>query len=99
MQHTAKALDKRVPFPFANDTPLQDVLRYVQAATEDDEGKLEFVVDEQELQKAEVTMQSPVVLNLNDATLGTSLTLLLDQLGLTYTVNANGAIVVRAARN
>ena len=72
---------------FANETPLEDVLKYIKSATQgpNDTG-IPIYVDPVGLQEAEKTMTSPVTLDLEGVPLKTTLRLLLKQLGLTYTV-------------
>ncbi|MDR3637414.1 MAG: hypothetical protein P4L84_26655, partial [Isosphaeraceae bacterium] len=80
-------LDEPISMSFANETPLEDVLKYIKSATQgpNDSG-IPIYVDPVGLQEAEKTMQSPVQLDLEGVPLKTTLRLLLKQLGLTYTV-------------
>jgi hypothetical protein len=81
-------LEEPVSMPFANDTPLEEVLKYIKSATTgaNDNG-IPIYVDPVGLQEAEKTLRSPVSLDLDGVPLKTTLRLLLKQLGLTYTVN------------
>ena len=82
------ALDKSVSMPFSNETPLEEVIKYIKTATANDimpQG-IPIYIDPVGLQEAEKTMQSPITLNLDGVTLKRSLKLLLKQLDLTYTV-------------
>jgi hypothetical protein len=81
-------LAKPIPIHFPHETPLEDVLKSIKAATAgpDDHG-IPIYVDPVGLQEAEKTMLSPVTLDLEGVPLRTSLRLLLKQLGLVYTVH------------
>jgi tetratricopeptide (TPR) repeat protein len=81
-------LDQPVSMPFPNDTPLEDVIKYIKTATVSPalpEG-IPIYVDPIGLQESEKTEQSPVKLNLEGVPLKRSLKLMLNQLNLTYTV-------------
>jgi hypothetical protein len=89
-------LRQPLAMPFAQETPLEDVLKYVQTATagEGMERGLQFYVDPAGLLEAEKTLQSPVTLNLEGLPLTTTLDLLLKQLDLTYVVRPEGYVLV-----
>jgi tetratricopeptide (TPR) repeat protein len=80
-------LDEPISMSFANETPLEEVLKYIKSATQgpNDNG-IPIYVDPVGLQEAEKTMTSPITLDLEGVPLKTTLRLLLKQLGLTYTV-------------
>ena len=80
-------LDEPISMSFANETPLEDVLKYIKSATQgpNDSG-IPIYVDPVGLQEAEKTMTSPITLDLEGVPLKTTLRLMLKQLGLTYTV-------------
>jgi len=80
-------LEEPVSMSFANETPLEDVLKYIKSATQgpNDTG-IPIYVDPVGLNEAEKTMASQVTLDLEGVPLKTTLRLLLKQLGLTYTV-------------
>jgi tetratricopeptide (TPR) repeat protein len=80
-------LDEPISMAFPNETPLEDVLKYIRSATQgpNDTG-IPIYVDPVGLNEAEKTMTSPVTLDLEGVPLKTTLRLLLKQLGLTYTV-------------
>jgi hypothetical protein len=80
-------LEEPISMSFANETPLEDVLKYIKSATmgPHDTG-IPIYVDPEGLSKAKKTMVSPVSLDLEQIPLRTTLRLLLKQLGLTYTV-------------
>ena len=85
-----KKLDERISMPFANDTPLSDVEKYIQQSTQDEVAGLPtgipIYIDPQGLQDADKTLASTVSINLEGIPLRTTLRLLLKQLNLTYTV-------------
>jgi len=102
-------LQKRIDMPFANETPLDDLLKHLQAATADEPPKenapppkdashrpLQIYVDPVGLQEAEKTMQSPITVNLEGIPASTGLQLALKQLGLTYFVQKDGILVIVA---
>ena len=72
---------------FPNETPLEDVLKYIKQATQDaDDSGIPIYVDPLGMQEADKTLTSPVSIDLEGVPLKTTLRLLLKQLGLTYTV-------------
>ena len=81
-------LDKPVSIPFAAETPLEDVIKYLKSATQSPglEQGIPIYIDPVGLTEAEKTMASPITLNLEGVPLKRSLKLLLKQLELTYTV-------------
>jgi RNA polymerase sigma factor (sigma-70 family) len=83
-----EALKKPVAMQFPNETPLEDVLRYVKATTKgkDLPDGLPIYVDPVALQEAEKTLASPVLLDLSGVALRDTLRLALKQLGLVYSV-------------
>ena len=80
-------LEEKVSMSFANETPLEDVLRYIKSTTQGptDNG-IPIYVDPVGLNEAEKSMTSPVTLDLEGVPLKTTLRLLLKQLGLAYCV-------------
>ncbi len=87
-------LDDPISMSFSNETPLEDVLKYIKSATQgpNDSG-IPIYVDPVGLQEAEKTTTSPVTIDLEGVPLKTTLRLLLRQLGLTYTVK-NGLLTI-----
>jgi hypothetical protein len=83
-----RALDQPVTMPFPNETMLEDVLKYINGATQSPElpDGLPIYVDPAGLQEAEKTLQSPIALELKGVPLRTSLQLALKQLDLKYEV-------------
>jgi hypothetical protein len=88
-------LQKPVKMSFPSETPLEDVIKYVKEATRQ-EGRRGIViyVDPRGLQEAERSLTSPVTIDLEDVPLATSLRLLLKQLGMIYTVRADGMLYI-----
>jgi hypothetical protein len=82
------ALDRPVSMPFANETPLDDVLKYIKTATTSTEHPdgIPIYVDPIGLQESEKTLTSPVTMNLEGVPLKQTLRLILRQLDLTYSV-------------
>jgi hypothetical protein len=87
-QKIAVELGKVVPMSFPNETPLEDVIKYIRVATKSPNFSdgIPIYVDPLGLQEAYKTMASPVAFNLKDVPLRTSLKLMLKQLGLGYQV-------------
>jgi RNA polymerase sigma factor (sigma-70 family) len=75
-------------FPFENETPLEDVVKYVREATRDGQfpNGIPIYIDPLGMQEAEKTMQSTVKIALEGVPLRTSLRLALKQLDLVYVV-------------
>ena len=87
-QRIVAELGKLIDMPFANETPLEDVIKYVRAATKSPTypDGIPIYIDPIGLQQAERSLTSTVTIDLKQVPLKTSLKLLLGQLGLTYTV-------------
>jgi hypothetical protein len=80
-------LDEPVSMSFADETPLEDVLKYIKAATSGPRyGGIQIYVDPVALNQAGKTMKSPVTLDVEGVTLRVTLGLLLKQLDLGYVV-------------
>ena len=80
-------LEKEVVMNFANETPLEDALKYIKESTKDAKGKtIPIYVDPIGIQEAEKTPQSTVKLDIEDVPLRTTLRLMLNQLELDYRV-------------
>jgi len=90
-------LDSPIAIPFASETPLEDVLKYVKQATAGDAlpAGIPIYVDPISLQESEKTMASTVQLNLEGVTLRRGLGLMLDQLKLTFAVE-DGLLIISA---
>ncbi|WP_165064144.1 RNA polymerase sigma factor [Paludisphaera rhizosphaerae] len=95
-----KKLEEPIAMIFPNETPLEDILKYVKQATDapNDDG-LELYVDPQGLQEADKTLTSPVALEVEGVPLRRTLQLLLDQLGLVYFVEDGMVVITAAGRN
>jgi hypothetical protein len=80
-------LDEPISMSFANETPLDDVLKYIkQATTTPTFTGIPIYVDPLGLQEAERSLNSTVQIDLEGVPLKTTLKLILKQLGLAYTV-------------
>jgi hypothetical protein len=95
-QALLQKLEVPISMSFANETPLEDVLKYIKSATQgpNDTG-IPIYVDPVGLNEAEKTMTSPVSLDLEGVPLRITLRLLLKQIGLTYDVK-NGLLTITA---
>jgi hypothetical protein len=86
-ERVLKALDQVVPMRFPSDTPLEDVVKYIQATALCLDGRrIPIYVDPVGLLEAEKSQNSPVRIELDGVPLSTSLRLALGQLGMTYYV-------------
>lgn len=82
-----EALDRTVPMRFPEETPIEEVVKYVVEATRAKDGRAVPVdIDPIALQEVEKTPQSPVRLDLDGLPLRATLRLALDQLDLRYLV-------------
>lgn len=92
-------LSQPLDMPFDHDTPLEDVIKYIQNSTEcpELEEGIPFYLDPAGLTEAEKTPSSPVVLNMKGIPLAKTLRLMLSQLGLTYTVDEDGFVHITSA--
>ncbi len=92
-------LDERISMNFPNDTPLEDVKKYIEQSTQDKAAGLPvgipIYVDPQGLQDADKTMASTVAISLKGVALKTTLTLLLKQLNLGYQVK-DGLLIIQS---
>src|SRR5262249_10304226 len=80
-------LEEPISMSFANETPLDDVLKYIkQATTTKTFDGIPIDVDPVGLAQAERSLNSPVTLDLEGIPLKTTLRLILKQLGLAYCV-------------
>ncbi len=95
-------LGERITMPFPQETPLEDVLKYIRSNTQSEEldlpAGIPIYVDPVGLQEAEKTLTSPITLDLEGIPLKTSLRLILKQLGLTYTVK-DGLMTITSANS
>jgi hypothetical protein len=82
-----QALDRLVPMRFPNQTPLDDVLKYIVDATRGADGKgIPIYVDPVGLHEAQKNLTSPVSIEVEGVPLRHSLSKCLKQLGLAYSV-------------
>jgi hypothetical protein len=98
-QSTAARLEMPISMSFANETPLEDVLKYIKSATQgpNDTG-IPIYVDPLGLNEVEKTMTSPVTLDLEGVPLRITLRLLLKQLELGYTIEDGVLMITSEAR-
>ncbi len=82
-----RRLNEPVTMSFANETPLEDVLKYIKSATQGpkDSG-IPIYVDPEGLKDAGVTLTSPVMLDVEGVPVRVTLRLMLKQLKLAYCV-------------
>jgi hypothetical protein len=82
-----EALDQPIAMRFPNETPLDDVLKYIQlATTKRFPSGIPIYVDPIGLQEAERSLNSTVLIDLECVPLKTTLRLCLNQLGMDYSV-------------
>jgi hypothetical protein len=89
-------LEKPISMPFPNETPLGDLLKYINQATKDgpnDHTDLPIYVDPIGLRHVKKTMTSTFTLNVEDTPLKVTLAKVLGQLGLEYTVHDDVLII------
>ena len=87
-------LDEPISMPFGNETPLEEVLKYIkQSTTTPTFSGIPIYVDPIGLQEAERSINSTVQIDLEGVPLKTTLRLILKQLGLAYTVKDGFMII------
>lgn len=93
-QAILKKLDEPISMSFANETPLEDVIKYIKSATAGpgDNG-IPIYVDPDGLKEAHITTTAPVILDLDGIPLKTTLRLILKQLKLAYCVE-DGLLII-----
>ncbi|SIO40824.1 conserved hypothetical protein [Singulisphaera sp. GP187] len=94
----AEELGKLIDLPFKEETPLEDVIKFIRSSTRNSafpEG-IPIYVDPVGLQEAEKTMTSPVLFDLPQVPLKTSLKLILKQLGMVYQVR-DGLLMITSS--
>ncbi|MDB5349654.1 MAG: prkC 29 [Planctomycetota bacterium] len=91
-----RTLDKPIDMPFANETPLEEVLKYVMAATSGPglEDGIPFFIDPVALQEVEKTVSSPVTIRNKGIPLKVSLKIFLGQLDLGYSLDKTGSLLI-----
>jgi RNA polymerase sigma factor (sigma-70 family) len=93
-----KKLEEPISMSFANETPLDDVLKYIkQATTTKTFSGIPIYVDPKGLQEAEKSLTSTVSIDLEGIPLKTTLRLLLKQLDLAYCVR-DGVLIISSVQ-
>jgi hypothetical protein len=90
-------LQEPITVPFANETPLEDFLKFIKDETrgkDKQEPGISFYVDPVGLNEVERTMTSPITVDLENLPIATVLGLALRQLGLQYSVQKDGLVVI-----
>ncbi|MHC5539942.1 hypothetical protein ACYOEI_17115 [Singulisphaera rosea] len=92
-----KALERSVPLPFPNETPIHAVLAHIRSMTRSPElpNGLSIYVEPVALLEVEKTLNSPVHIDLADVPLSDSLRLVLRQLDLDYIVKGRLVLVMQ----
>ncbi len=95
-----EALAKQVAMPFAAETPLEEVIKYIKTTTADGmfQQGIPIYVDPVGLSEAEKTMASPITINLEGIPLRTSLRLLLKQIDLSYYIK-DGLLIISSPKS
>jgi hypothetical protein len=98
-QEILARLEEPVAMAFANETPLDDVLKYIQqATTAPNRPGIPIYVDPLGLQEADKTLTSTITINLEGVPLRRTLQLALKQLGLGYFVD-DGILVITSVES
>ncbi len=91
-------LQEKVSMNFPNDTPLEDVKKYVEQSTREEKGNfptgIPIYVDPQGLKDSDKTMASTITMNVEGMPLALTLKLLLKQLNLAYTIQKDGLLII-----
>ena len=94
-----KKLDEPISMSFANETPLEDVLKYIkQATTSKTYNGIPIYVDPYGLQEAERSLNSTISIDLDGVPLRRTLQLILTQLKLAYFVE-DGILVITSGNS
>jgi len=89
-------LEQPIPMRFVEETPLEDVLKYIKTATQGPDKKaIPIYVDPVGLREAGMTIESPVIMDVEGVALKTTLKLLLKQVSLGYCVK-DGLLTISA---
>ena len=89
-----KKLEEPITMSFPNETPFEEVLRYLKTAlTGKNDSGVAVYVDPIGLKEVEATMSSPIIMDLEGIPVKTSLRLLLKQLRLAYCVK-DGVLII-----
>lgn len=99
-QKIAAELGKPIDMPFKEETPFEDVIKFIQSSTRSSAfpDGIPIYVDPVGLQEAEKTMTSPVIFGLAQVPLRTSLKLILKQLGMVYQVR-DGLLTITSSES
>lgn len=90
-------LEEPIPMQFPNETPLEDVLKYIRAATAGPDGEgIPIYVDPVGLQMQNKTMQSPIKIDLKGIPLRQTLKLVAGQLEMFYGIK-DGLVTITDA--
>jgi hypothetical protein len=93
-----EVFSRPIPMRYAQETPLEDVLKAIQFATQGPDGRrLFFYVDSAGLQEVERTLASPITIDLEGVPLRTTLAMILSQLDLTYEIQ-EGLVYITSER-
>ncbi len=89
-------LGQKVPLKFPQETPFEEFLKAIKAATADkeDPGGLQIYVDPVGLSESEKTMATPITIDLDGVRLETGLKLVLGQLDLAFHVHPDGLLII-----
>ncbi len=83
-----QSLEKIVKMQFPNETPLEDVLKYIKEEAKDAKGRpIPIYLNPMGLATVEKTITAPVTLDIDGLPLRTTLRLILDQLDMAYEIH------------
>jgi hypothetical protein len=92
-------LDEPISMRFANGMPLEDVLKYIKAATQGPRyDGIPIYVDPIALERSGKTMTSPVTIDVEGVPLRRTLAIVLNQLGLRYEVRDGLLVILSGSR-
>jgi len=91
-------LDEGISMPFANEAPLEDVLKYIRSPPRGSTTTESRSTSTGGLQEAEKTETSPVRIDLEGVPLRMTLRLLLRQIGLAYQIR-DGLLVITSEKS
>jgi hypothetical protein len=102
---TLEKLHTKVNMPFSQETPLGDVIKYLDGQLNptdengnllNDDTPLQFYINPRGLEEADKTIDSPTTLDLKQIPASTALELCLDNLNLEYRVRPDGIVEIDA---
>lgn len=94
---TWRFLRKRIPMRFDHETPLREVLQTIRETSRDpgDDGDaLRFYLDPNGLEEVDASPDSWIIFEQDEAEVAAALKLMLDSLGLVFTVDRDGLIII-----